>query len=266
MIPLREQESIRERFREELKGRVKIDFFTQRPTPVFVPGREDCEFCPQTETLLEEMAHLSDQIDLRIHELGDDPALEQRYGIERAPATVVRGVINRPVVFLGIPTGNIFPVVLEAVVMASGDAPQPPPAARRRLKRLKRNVRVQVFVTPAAPYCPEMALLAAIVGLASPHIRAEIIEISEFPRLAESMALQVVPTTVIDGKLTLTGMIEPDALVEQITRAAEMQTVPAARRLISGAETRSGTPISSPPPAPTERGTVRPSGLIIPGR
>ena len=48
MIPLREQEYIRERFAQELAGKVKIDFFTQKASAIFVPGREERATCLTT--------------------------------------------------------------------------------------------------------------------------------------------------------------------------------------------------------------------------
>lgn len=265
MIPLRDQEVIRQRFEQDLKGPVKIDFFTQRPTAVFVPGREPCELCAETGQLLEEVAHLSPQIELRVHELGADRPLEQRYGIDKVPAIVVRGVVNRPVLFFGLPAAGLFPVLIESIVDASGPPPEPAPAVKRRLKRLKRPVRLQVFVLPAAPYCAEMARLAQELAIAAQHLRAEIIEVSQFPRLAEQHGIRAVPTTIIDGKVTLTGMLEPEALVGQAVRAAEHQTVPARSPLLSASASQTSTPLPAPP-AQERAGAVRPSGLIIPGR
>lgn len=264
MIPLRDQEIIRRRFQEELKGPVKIDFFTQRPAPVFVPGREQCQFCEDTQQLLEEVAHLAGQIELRVQDFGTDRALEERYGIDKVPATVVRGVINRPVVFYGMPVAELFAVLLQTIVDVSGPVPDLLPAVKRRLKRLKRAVRVQVFVLPTAPHCPEQAMAAAEMALASQHVHTEIVEIAEFPRLVEEREIQAVPTTVIEDKITLTGLTAPEELAEQIVRAAEHQTVAARSPLVLGAASATSTPL--PPPPRDEGGEVRPSGLIIPRR
>lgn len=264
MIPLREQELIRQRFSQELKGPVKLDLFTQRPTPVFIPGREECRFCPETGQMLEELAHLSDLVELRVHELGSDRAAEERYGIERPPSTVVRGVVNRPVVFAGIPGGELFPVLLEAIVDASGPPPELAATIKRRLKRLKRAVRIRVYVALDAPYVAEQARLVQLLGVASQHIRVEIVELSEYPQLAQQLGITAVPTTVIDGKVTLTGLTDPEAFVDQVVKAAEHQTVAARSALLTGAA-QSSTPLPTTP-APQERGITRPSGLIIPGR
>lgn len=265
MIPLREQELIRERFREQMTGTVKIDFFTQRPSPVVVPGREPCQFCEETQRLLEDVARQSDKIDLRVREYGADRALEERYGIERVPATVVRGVLNRPVVFYGIPMPDLFAVLIEAIVDASGPGPELLPALKRRLKRLKRDVRVQVFVLPADPHSILQARDVQALAMGSRHIRAEIVEVAEYQRLAEGLSIRSVPTTIIDGRATLTGYIAPETLADHIVRATEHTVLPARGGLITNITSEASTPLPQGPPS-QEHGTVRPSGLFIPGR
>ena len=56
MIPLREQEYIRERFARELAGKVKIDFFTQNASAIFVPGREECATCDDAGKPIQQVA------------------------------------------------------------------------------------------------------------------------------------------------------------------------------------------------------------------
>jgi glutaredoxin len=266
MIPLREQEAIRQRFAEEMKGTVKIDFFTRRPAPVFVPGREDCPYCPQAQQIIEELAHLSDRIDLRVHQQGEDRALEERYGMHDVPAIVVRGAINRPLVQYGFPTGVLFSVLLESIIDASGPVPDPPPLVKRRLKRLKRPVTVQVFTLPDDQNGAIQARTAQVIALASQHIRAETIEAAEFPRLVEQYGVRATPTTVINGgKGVLLGVQSPEDLVDQIVRTADQQLVSAKNALTAGLHEASATPFPQQPRQP-QKGTVRPSGLIIPGR
>jgi glutaredoxin-like protein len=266
VIPLREQQALRQQFAEQLEGPVKIDLFTQRPTSVFVPGREECPFCPHAEQLLEEIAHLSDKITLRVYERGSDRALEERYGIDKVPAFVVRGVINRPLVFFGLPAAELFPLLIESILMASLPAPTLPPTVRRRLKRLKRTVRVQVFALPNAPHCGEQASLALALALGDQHIRAEIVEISEFPALANRYEIRAVPMTIIDDKVALPGVTPVDDLVTEIVRATEQRTITARSALITGTAAETSTPLPPPPTQQPEGGRVLPSGLIIPGR
>lgn len=148
MIPLRDQEYIRERFAEALQGRVRIDLFTQKASAIFVPGREECLTCKDTQTLVEEVASLSDRITLTVHEFTDELAEARKFGVERVPAIVIRGQLNRPLKFYGIPAGNEFANFVETIVLASLPDPGVERETMRRLKKLRRPVTATVFVTP----------------------------------------------------------------------------------------------------------------------
>ena len=67
MIPLRDQDLIRQRFQRDLKSRLRIDFFTQKPSSFYVPGRE-CRHCETVLAMLHEIAGLSPRISLTTHE------------------------------------------------------------------------------------------------------------------------------------------------------------------------------------------------------
>jgi glutaredoxin-like protein len=185
VIPLREQDYIRQRFAAGLKGRVKIDLFTQHRSSLVIPGREDCTHCEDTEKMLREIAALSDSISLTVRQLTEEPDIASKIGIDRVPGIVLRGPANRPVRFFGIPGGNEFPNLIETVIELSDAKAPVSPETIKSLKRLKDTVSVDVYVTPACPYCPAVVRHAYRLAMASGHIRAAAIEIGEFPRLAE---------------------------------------------------------------------------------
>src|SRR3989337_3049860 len=111
MIPLKDQELIRQKFTAELLGLVKIDYFTERELSLEVPGRRPCAYCKPTREVLQELASLSDGISLRIHIF--DEAVEERtkFGIERIPGIVLRGRDGAAFKYYGMPGGPGFPAV-----------------------------------------------------------------------------------------------------------------------------------------------------------
>ena len=52
MIPLRDQELLRTRFKTDLPNRVRLDYFTQKPSPIIIPGRQECQFCKEVQTVV----------------------------------------------------------------------------------------------------------------------------------------------------------------------------------------------------------------------
>ena len=75
MIPLQDQEFLKQRFTQDLPNRVRIDFFSQRPSPIYIPGRQECAFCSETQTLMQEIAALSNRIALTEHDIDADAKL-----------------------------------------------------------------------------------------------------------------------------------------------------------------------------------------------
>jgi alkyl hydroperoxide reductase subunit AhpF len=261
MIPLREQEFIRQTFEDSLTGPVKLELFTQRRAPVFIPGREECQYCEDVQQILEELSHLSDKVSLRVHELAKAPQEAKRYGIERVPATVVRGVLNRPLVFYGMPGGTLFAVLIEACIAVSVGVSGTAPALKRRLKRIKRDLSVRIFTTMEDADGADMVRQVAGIALESGRVHLSVIEAGEFPSLVEQAGVQSVPLTVIDGRIRLDGYLSTEETLDQIVRAAETTAVTGPARLPGG-----GIALDAPQAGEIQRGETRPSGLIIPGR
>ncbi len=258
MIPLRDQELLRQRFAVELLDQVKIDFFTQKDLPIYLPGKEPCRYCRPTQEMLQELAGLTDKISLRVHVFDDDPEAVRQFGIERVPAIVLRGRDGARLKFYGLPSGHEFPEFVETIVYLSRqEVPLPEPVARKA-RRLQEQAVVRVFVTPTCPYCPQMVRAAYALAMANPKaVTAEAIEVSEFPDLARKYNIRAVPYTIINDRVAIPGAIAVDALLEQVARAtgvALVETAPAGET----------TPAEPPPEEgpPPERRTH--GGLIIP--
>jgi len=258
VIPLKDQELIRQKFAQELLGPVKIDLFTQRELSIIVPGRAVCAYCKPTQDMLQELAALSDLITLRVHIWEEAKEEAQRFAVERIPGIVLRGRDSVALKFYGLPGGTEFPSFLETIVDVSRGETLFSPESKRSLKKLKGDVAVRVFVTPTCPYCPAMARAACQLALATPHVKAEVIEVNEFPDLAQRYGVRAVPLTVIDDKVMIRGAVPEKVLVEQVLKAAQSTAVsePSAP---AGPTSAAAAPEGEP-----RRGEQRGSGLIVP--
>lgn len=221
MIPLRDQEYIRERFARDLEGRVKVDYFTQRASSLYVPGREECAHCEDTQQMLEELASLSEKVSLNVRDFAEAPDEAKKLRVDKVPGIVIRGPANRPLRFFGMPGGNEFPNFVEAMIEASKQQAQVSPETAKQLKKLKDNVSVAVYVTPACPHCPAVVRAAYRLALASVHVQASAIEIGEFPRLAQQLGVRAVPMTMINGRAAIAGAVDEAGLLEAIHKASE---------------------------------------------
>ncbi|MDP3767008.1 MAG: thioredoxin family protein [Dehalococcoidia bacterium] len=253
MIPLREQEYISDRFARELEGKVKIDYFTQKPSPLYVPGREECATCEDTRALLEELAALSDKVTLTVHEFGDAQDEAQKLGVDKVPGIVLRGPANRALRFFGMPGGNEFPNFIETMIDVSKQKTDVGAEAAKQLKKLKDDVSITVYVTPTCPHCPGVVRAAYRLALASPRVHAAAVEISEFPRLAQQLGVRAVPLTVINDEAAVAGAVDETALLEYALKAAE-------RGGLGGTAATGGATSAASTPSPGQQT----GGLIVP--
>jgi hypothetical protein len=134
-------------FRTGLEGEVRIRLFTQKPSPLTIPGRE-CPSCPQTQQLMEELTGLSPKLKLETIDVYAQPDEARQHGISRIPATVLSADDSSRVKFYGIPLGYEMVTILEAIKTISRGVSPLSMETRKALRRVDQPVHIQVFVTP----------------------------------------------------------------------------------------------------------------------
>jgi glutaredoxin-like protein len=260
MIPPRDQDFLRQRFQRELTNRLRIDLFVQKPSPIYVPGRQDCLYCDDVRGLMEELASLSSRIVLTIHDFDQDQAAAADLGVDKVPAVVLRGPTNRPVRLFGLFSGSQFPSLIEVLLdVARGVMPQP--ETQRRLRRLKDDVRLQVLVTTTCPHCPPVVRAAVRLALQSVRIKLDVIEVVEFPALGQGYGVQAVPATLIGDRLMLVGALDEAALLDTVLHVAEGKAIAG---VIQAAATPLDPAVFQRQPATNQVQVTSPGGLILP--
>lgn len=278
MIPLKDQEAIRQRFVQDLKGRVKLDLFTEREPRLAVSGKPPCLFCEPVQQALEELSALSDgKISLNVHYLDEGRNAAEKYGVDRAPCTVMRTPSGRSFKFYGFFGGPLFPAFVEMLVLSSREDAGLSPEIKKGLRKLKEPASVWVFVTPDAPPAPRMVRSAFRLSLGSPKLSLEIVEVAEYPELIQRLNIQAVPMTILASRLGVLGATDEAGLLQRIQEAVEgrdpqpiaVQEPPV--RLVLR-QPQAQQPAAKPKsklivPGQERAGTQRtPGGLIIPGR
>ena len=133
---------------EGLDGDVQLIYFTQRESPLFIPGQE-CETCQDTRVLLEEVAALSDKIKLEVHEYVAGSELARQYGIDRIPALVMTADgVKGKVRYFGMPSGYEFSVLLGSLLEVSQGKSDLSEPSLEALQSIDKDLHIQVFVTP----------------------------------------------------------------------------------------------------------------------
>jgi predicted DsbA family dithiol-disulfide isomerase len=65
------------------------------------------------------------------------------------------------------------------------------------------------------------ARVAYQMAMESPHIRADVVEITEFPHLAQRYQVRGVPKTVINEKAQFEGAVPEAAFLDRIKKSLE---------------------------------------------
>ncbi len=216
----------RKKFAAELINPVNLVYFTKERSPLILPGQtaeEECGFCPETKQLLEELASLTDKINLTVYELEKEPERAAEFGIDKVPAIVVMGDRDYGIRFFGIPSGYEFMSLLESIVDVSRGETELSPETREALKKLQKEVNIQVFVTPTCPYCPIAVRLGHQMALESPLVKSSMIEATEFPELTQKYEVFGVPKTIFNDTLSLEGAVPEEMFLEQVLKAGGVE-------------------------------------------
>ncbi len=152
------KDSDREQLREDFKqlvNTVKLVFFTQNL---------DCDYCPLTQQVLEEVAGLSDKIRVETYNYAIDKEQVASFKIARVPAIAVLRVETKPkdngqeveetqdrdygIRFYGVPAGFEFASLLGDIYDVSRGDSGLSAQSKAALAELTNPLHLQVFTTP----------------------------------------------------------------------------------------------------------------------
>ncbi|MDP8924894.1 MAG: hypothetical protein M3O34_18755 [Chloroflexota bacterium] len=186
IIADKDRDTIRDLLARELDAGVELLLFTRPRSRLFVPGRQDCQSCAETQELLQELTGLAaEKLTLTVHDVAAEPSAATRYNVPDVPTVVVRraeigahegsphqvgapaaadgeadpapvGEGSAPaaseapanVRFLGLPGGYEFSTLVADIVDVSKGRTDLADATRVAVRAIDSPVHIQVFVTP----------------------------------------------------------------------------------------------------------------------
>jgi glutaredoxin-like protein len=192
---------------EVLKKDVTLKYFTQSV---------ECQYCKDTRELLEEVAEINSKIKLEMYDFVENKEEVEKYNIDKIPAIVVMDEKDYGIRFYGIPGGYEFGSLVEAIKLVSTGETMLSDEGKKFLDELKKDVHLQVFVTPTCPYCPGAVVLAHHMAYYSPKVKGDMVEASEFPHLSIKYNVMGVPRTVINETEFQEGAAPEAMLIDKI--------------------------------------------------
>lgn len=211
LIPDDKKELLKKDFEEKLEHPVKILMFTQEV---------ECRFCSDTRELTQELATLNDKISAEVYDFVADAQKAKEYQIDKIPALAVLGKKDYGVRIYGIPYGYELQTLIEAVINVSKGKTNLTDKTKQILGEVKKPVHIQVFVSLTCSHCPAAAAVAHKLAVESDRVRADVIDGSEFPQLAQKYAVMGVPKIIINEKIEFTGAFNEDLFAEHVLLGA----------------------------------------------
>ena len=212
-IDQEEKNKIKELFSKHLKDEVNLLFFSKD---------DDCQYCLDTEEILEEVTGLDEKVNFEKNLLGSEKAEE--YGVERAPAIIFLNNEGQDsgVHFYGIPSGYEFTSLIEDILdMSDHERIDLSEDIKKEVMALDGDVLLQVFITPTCPYCPRAVRVAHQMAMLNPKVRGEMVEAMEFEELSSSFNVSGVPKTVINsGADEQVGAVPAKTILKKIQNLA----------------------------------------------
>lgn len=127
---------------------VVVDLFTQRQSPLIVPGVVPCETCTVTEEVLADLTSIVPRLKVRTHDAVGESDLAKVLGVDRVPTLAFDDATAGRITFVGAPLGYEFSSFFSAVLEAGGATTVASAEALAKLAGLQKPIELKVFVTP----------------------------------------------------------------------------------------------------------------------
>ncbi len=213
LIPEEHKAHLKEELRQNMMDPVRVIAFTQEI---------ECQFCKESHQLVQEVAALMpEKIVAEVYDFVKDEAKAKEYGVDKVPAVVVVGKKDYGIRYYGIPYGYEFNTLIETIINVSKGTTNLSEDTKAKLKTLDKPVHIQVFVTLTCPYCPIAAGLAHKFAIESDMVRSDVVEVGEFPYLAQKYSVMGVPKIVINERTEVVGAVPEAQFVAHVLQAAK---------------------------------------------
>ncbi len=195
---------------KKMKNRVEILYFTQAV---------ECESCYTSRKTLAEISNLTDKVFVEVYDYIGDMDFARKHGVDKIPAVILLGERGYGIRFFGDVQGYQLEVFLESMVDVSRGKTDLPGDIKARLMEVEAPVHIQVFTTPTCPYSPLLGL-AHKFAVESEHVKADMVNLVEFPHMVHRYKISRIPTTVINERIKFEGALPTEAFLLKVLEAS----------------------------------------------
>lgn len=211
MISGETKDRIAKQLEPSLSRNVRLVLFTQDD------GRPSNE---EARSLIQEITALSSKVVSNSYDFTRNSEEARKLKVDKSPAIAVMSENEDfGIRFYGVPGGYELKVLVEDIIRVSRSDSGLSEETKKTLASIDKPVHIQVFVTPTCPYCPSATTIAHQLAQESRMISADMVEVTEFPQLAQKYGVMSVPKVVINESEEFTGALPERKFLEKILKA-----------------------------------------------
>ena len=181
---------------------------------VFTKQGENESYNTLTVMFTTDLGKLSNKIDVKFNSIGDEKS--KKYNVTRSP-TILINPEEYSIRYTGAPAGEEGKSFIEAIMIVSLRESGLSKSSKKILSKLKEKKHIQVYVTPTCPYCPGQVINAFRAAVERPElVSSECVEATENVDLSKKYNVRSVPQTVINEKVTSTGLEQEDKFISEL--------------------------------------------------
>jgi glutaredoxin-like protein len=200
-----------ERLLAKLQDDVTIVYFTEQV---------NCRHCRKEHELLAELAGLSHKLHLEVYNFTADRSAAEKYGIDRVPGLVLVGQEDCGIRYYGMPSDFEINMLLENMVRVSSGDSGLSDETKERIRDMKVPVHLEVLTTSACPLSSGAVRIVHQMAMESKRVTADLMNVDDFPEVAEHYRILAAPTVVVNGSYHFYGALQEPEFVDQVTKGA----------------------------------------------
>ena len=187
----------------------QLKAYLERVTQPFelVASLDDSEGAAQMRTLLEQIASLSDKIDVRLD--GTD-ARRPSFALQRTSGEV------QHLRFAAIPLGHEFTSLVLALLWTGGHPPKVEPEVIEAIRKLEGDYRFEVYMSLSCHNCPDVVQALSLMAVLNPRVQTVVIDGALFQDEVDSRQIMAVPTVYLNGELFGSGRMDVEEIVAKL--------------------------------------------------
>jgi glutaredoxin-like protein len=190
-------------------------------TIVYFTDEVNCRHCRREHQLLEELVTLSHKLRLEAYNFTVDRSVADRYGIDKMPGLALVGKHNCGVRYYGMPSDFEFGMLLEDILRLSSGESGLSFETKEKVKSLDVPLHLEVLTTSACHLSSGAVRVAHQMAMESEMITADLVNVEDFPEVAERYQVLAAPTVIVNGLYHFYGALREPEFVEQVMRGAQ---------------------------------------------